>query len=309
MLPLVTAVEPCELVAALRVLFAPCLDTESQVERCLDAITSGELDAAGLLVIRDDGGVICGAALAQVLPGALGVVWPPRADTIRGEDVLCRGACDWLRLRGVKVCQASASAGEVADMAALERSGFRHVTQVVLMRRDVDATRDAEVWDGRCSPLRVVAYSPGNATEFNEILLATHRDSLDCPELGGERTVAEILDGFHRDAGNAERDWLLLQRKGDPHDAVGVLMFDISTESNAREIAYLGLIPAARGHGFGDELVRIAINEATREEASLTLSVDSRNAPALRLYRRHGFVETDRREVWLAHICLATRST
>jgi mycothiol synthase len=32
----------------------------------------------------------------------------------------------------------------------------------------------------------------------------------------------------------------------------------------------------------------------------LTVSVDARNEPAMKLYARHGFTEYDRREVWLA---------
>jgi len=68
------------------------------------------------------------------------------------------------------------------------------------------------------------------------------------------------------------------------------------------ELAYLGVVPDYRGGGLGENLLTAARLEATRRGANaLSVSVDIRNWPALQLYRRCGFLETDRRDVWLAH--------
>ena len=88
---------------------------------------------SGVFVARDADGKLHAAALVQTLPGALGVAWAPRGDSREAIDATTAAACDWLRSRGVKVCQAFASAEEVPDMIAVERHGFRHSTQLVFM--------------------------------------------------------------------------------------------------------------------------------------------------------------------------------
>ena len=61
------------------------------------------------------------------------------------------------------------------------------------------------------------------------------------------------------------------------------------------------MVPPERGRGYGQDLLAFALAEATRSRAAaLVLNVDARNEPALRLYHRHLFVETERREVFLA---------
>ena len=80
-------------------------------------------------------------------------------------------------------------------------------------------------------------------------------------------------------------------------------MLTTGAEPSEVELAYLGVVPSARGRGLGRELMAFALSEAAhRGASSVTVSVDSRNELALRLYQRGGFVEMDRREVWLAHL-------
>jgi len=82
---------------------------------------------------------------------------------------------------------------------------------------------------------------------------------------------------------------------------VGVLLATESPEWESWEIAYIGVVPEARGRGFGRELMVRALAEARAAEIShLTLSVDARNAPAIGLYRVLGFERRDTREVYLA---------
>src|SRR5207247_8947085 len=69
----------------------------------------------------------------------------------------------------------------------------------------------------------------------------------------------------------------------------GVLLLNRSTRTDALELVYLGLIPGYRGRQLGDLLMRHAQATAAHVGARrLTLAVDSRNAPALALYHRHG---------------------
>jgi ribosomal protein S18 acetylase RimI-like enzyme len=260
----------------------------------------GEVDPAGLLVARDGAGAVRGAVLVQPLPGALGLAWPPRAEPGREqaavEDALASAACDWLRSRGVKVCQSFAAPGERADLAPLERNGFRRLTQLIHLRRDINPDRGA--FDSRGCPLAFDPVTPAGEAEFAAALLATHDGSRDCPELTGTRTPAELLDAFRGPPAPRPPGWYLARHAGGP---VGVVLFETGTGPGERDLSYLGLAPAARGRGWAGWLVRFALDLAARDgNTAMTLSVDARNEPALRLYRAHGFQEYDRRDVYLA---------
>ena len=85
--------------------------------------------------------------------------------------------------------------------------------------------------------------------------------------------------------------------------AVGVVMLARGEAPAAADVSYLGLVPAVRGRGLGKGLVRFALARAAALGfRTLTLSVDVRNDPAVRLYRGHGFRVYDWRDVYLAEL-------
>jgi ribosomal protein S18 acetylase RimI-like enzyme len=275
-----------ELLSACRLLFS-----DAGAEHGRDRLLS-DAQTSGLFVARDTNGRLRAAALVQVLPGALGVAWLPRGDSRKAVDAVTSAACEWLRSRGVKVCQAFASVGEVADMAPLEQHRFRHTTQLVFLRRDVsDTSLPAQPqppleWGDEGRPM---------SDEFRRVLLATHEGSFDCPELTGARTPEEVLAGFDAPAPGGG---LSLYRDGG--EPVGVVICTESTEEMV-ELTYIGVVPAHRGRGIASRmLVENLWGACYGGYTSVVLSVDTRNTPAMKLYARHGFVEYDRREVWLA---------
>jgi ribosomal protein S18 acetylase RimI-like enzyme len=269
-----------ELLPACRLLFRD--GAEHSRDRLLAA-----REPTGLFVARDSGGALRAAALVQSLPGAMGVAWPPRGDSRVAEDVATRAACEWLRGRGVKVCQAFAPASEAAEMAPLERGGFCHTTQLALLQSDLSTA---------CEPSRLsFAAHRLPSDEFAATLIATHEGTLDCPELNAPRTAEEVLAGF---TSSGAADWHLATLDGKP---VGVALIEYVKDFETAELTYLGVVPVLRGRGLGAELLRFALCEASGARlAELKVSVDARNAPAMRLYAAHGFAEYDRREVWLA---------
>ena len=276
----VSLASPHELLPACRLLFP------GRAELSRDRISSEA--GAGLFVARTDGKVRA-AALVQALPGALGVSWAPRGDSAEATDAVTLTACDWLRSRGVKVCQAFAPAGEVTDMVPLERTGFRHTTQLVFLRREVPRDSLPPAFE----PRERVDLEQRMSDEFRRTLLATHEGSSDCPELTGARTAEEVLTGFD---GQAPGCFSLYRDGGEP---VGVVICAEHTEG-AVELTYLGVVPAHRHRGIG---MRMLVDNlwvaCLAGYDAVTVSVDARNTPAVRLYARHGFVEYDRREVWL----------
>ena len=81
--------------------------------------------------------------------------------------------------------------------------------------------------------------------EQRNVLLATHEDTLDCPELNASRTPEEIVAAF-RPTVLENRSWWSAYESG---QQVGVVLFEGGTD-NAVELSYLGLIPSARGRGL-----------------------------------------------------------
>lgn len=290
----VSPVEKHELMPALRLLVGPVGDQDLRAENCRAAFAAGDYDPAGLFVARDELGGLSGVALMQVMPGALGVAWPSRGIDAETEDCVTQAAITWLRERGVKVCQAFASS--TTEMAALERNGFRNVTQLVYMQRPVDLQSG---WGGR--PRFPVRCRPGTSVlslEQIEVLLATHEGTLDCPELNGLRTREEVIHSYF--AGNQPNSiWWLTSGEGDR--LIGVLLFDQGLAANVLELSYLGVVPALRGRGVGETALGL-VNQIAGKcgYQSVSVTVDARNRPALGLYEKHGFVESDRRQVFLA---------
>jgi ribosomal protein S18 acetylase RimI-like enzyme len=249
-----------------------------------------------LFVSRDAAGRVTGTALVQVMPGALGIAWPSKGEHPESEDLATRAACDWLRRRGVKICQAFATGEESCGMASLLRNGFQGVTQLVFLQRDVDLAAgwgDSPRAAARCFPLS------GRLTpELNAVLLATHEGTLDCPELNTGRTPEEVLAGFSPGRARNCPWWHTVEAGGLP---VGALLFDQGPQPFVLELSYLGLVPAARGRNLGNAALAFANQIAANAGYQfVSVSVDARNEPALKLYRRHGFVETEVREVYLA---------
>ena len=87
-------------------------------------------------------------------------------------------------------------------------------------------------------------------------------------------------------------------------EPAGYLLLTPCPELESLELVYLGLGPSLRRRGVASALLSRGVasvaDKRVRGLRSLTCAVDTRNTPALRLYARHGFIEYDRREVWLA---------
>ena len=83
---------------------------------------------------------------------------------------------------------------------------------------------------------------------FGEVLLRTYRETLDCPEVEGVRTLGEVLEGHRAQGRGGAANWWLARRGGEP---AGVLVLaDLGDEW---ELAYMGLVPEARRHQVPQE--------------------------------------------------------
>ena len=251
------------------------------------------------VVCWNRGGTMRAAWVALDAPGAAAMILghsmssdgvPPEVTTNALRWLVDRGSTRGVRLFEILL---ETRAGGTARTGALVAAGFRRLTQLVYLQGPVAAPHVA----GAAS-LTWRSYSLDAEDDFLKALESSYLQSLDCPELTGLRSTAEALAG-HRAAGPFDPGlWWVARRDGAP---VGVLLGSRLPDLPAVEIVYLGVAQPARGTGVADALMARAARLARSESANmLTLAVDVRNAPALRLYARWGLCEYQRRDAWIA---------
>ena len=194
-------------------------------------------------------------------------------------DSLCRTAA----AQGVHLAQALLDPQDAVTQRAFYGSGFRLMAELIYLQTEIrSALPGPQLHAGD----QWVNYSPSTHELFRRAIQATYQDSLDCPALNGMRDIEDVIEG-HKVAGEFDPGlWFVLVRGDNP---IGVLLLAISRRHDQMELVYLGLAPEARGKQIGALLMRQALTLAFQHKrARLTLAVDARNVPAIKLYYRHG---------------------
>jgi ribosomal protein S18 acetylase RimI-like enzyme len=145
------------------------------------------------------------------------------------------------------------------------------------------------------SDLEFEPYSAAGHDRLARVVEATYEGTLDCPQLDGVRQIDDILAGYRSTGVFAPSRWLLVRNGA--RDVGCLLLADHPNEENW-ELVYMGLVPSARGNGWGKDVTRHAqwlTGQAGR--ARLVLAVDAANKPAIRTYLELGFRRWDRRRV------------
>jgi mycothiol synthase len=304
----VVPARPEDLAPAFRLLFerVPAEDREARVANALYLLDRGDLTREGVFVATDRNELL-GALVCVPLKGASALVWPPRAldgpERRHVEDALVRRACAWLRQRGAKLAQALLAPEEVCLAAPLVRSGFARITSLHYMRHDLDRwSADGSVYFShgqfRQPQLNYISYRLADVPRFEQTLLRTYDNTLDCPELNGVRELAEIIEGHQAQGVHDPEHWWLAEESG---QARGVLLMADTPDFGGWDLSYVGVVPEARSRGIGRALTCKALADARAAGAErVTLAVDVRNEPARRLYKSLGFRITEQRDVYLA---------
>ncbi len=290
---------PAEHIAALQLLFQhfPPQESLARIATALPLVQNAPRHHLKLLVAHGDQGLV-GAMLMQALPGGTGIVWPPQVApaSTEIEDELIRSALAWLREQGSRLAQALLETDEVVLAEPLCRHGFTNPTRLWYLRHNLDWPPELLHAPG---PLTFQSFREVNRDAFYLTLMRTYRDTQDFPELNGLRSLEEVLQG-HQAAGFDPGRWWLASEGA---QAAGVLLLAESDDPAEWEIAYVGVVPEARNRGLGTELVRRAMHESKQAGMrSLTLSLDARNEPAWKLYRKLGFEPFAAREAFLLSI-------
>lgn len=239
--------------------------------------------------IADEAGAMRWAILPVVHPGRTMLLFAPSFAPPRLQERFICPLVDRIvehyRERAIDLAQVLIDPAESAAIEVYRRCGFESLAELIYLDRAVRRAHDAALPPG----FRWQPYSRANHDDFAQTVLATYTGSLDCPLLNGRRNIEDVLAG-HKAAGEFDANlWLLLCAGS---SAVGVMLLNRATRSDALELVYLGIVPKHRGKGLGDLLMRHALSIAAALGARrLSLAVDSRNHPALALYRRHGMTQ------------------
>ena len=284
---------------ALELLFSewPADARANRIAEIWQEIADEEFDPEQLLLAEFDRRVV-GVQLTILRDDDVGMVWPPVVDApllkrMSGpavevvEDELLAEAARQLDAEDAWIGQALLEPNQLREHAAMQRNGFARLTELRFFER---LLIESSSWAKREQPA-LLSYEPyrrsRNRLAFVNVLEATYRGSLDCPEFTGVRDGEQSLKN-HEAAGSFGPDmWRLYRRAGVD---VGILLMAERPDQQAWEVLYLGVVEPARGCGIGRAMLLDAL-EAARDAnvERLLIVADARNAPAVSLYESLGF--------------------
>jgi len=239
------------------------------------------------LHVAEQGGRLVSAALPVVSPGRTMLILCPAGGQGRGAEAAARplldAVCAHCAGEGVHLAQSLIDPQDVGLERRFAEAGFSRMAELYYLHASPPAGTESPVLPAGKS---WVTYGPEMHGMFGRAILESYRQSLDCPALNGRREVEDIIAG-HRATGIFDPSTWFLLREGEV--SLGVLLLSESLRSDALELVYLGLAPAARGRGLAEVLMGQAMAvTAARGLPRLCLAVDALNVPALKLYYRHG---------------------
>jgi GNAT superfamily N-acetyltransferase len=242
------------------------------------------------------GDQLVGAAWTQWQPGRSAMVHGPQlcdGEPPSTAKLLASALTELTSDRDIRIAQALHEADDRIAAESLLAVGFEHAAELQYMFCDTRAISTQLPQ----SLLTFEPYSPALHERFSQTVAQTYRHSLDCPRVDGVRTIDDALASYQATGVFNPSNWLLVS-----HAAVdvGCLLLAEHPESHQSELVYMGVVPQARGKGWGLEIVRYAAWLAKGAcRARLALAVDADNWPAIATYSAAGFITWDRRHAFL----------
>ena len=267
----------------------------AQVNAALGALRAGKFKAHGLLqAIR--GTRVVGGSWCYTQPGRTAVVCAAQLIEEEPESTaeqLYLAMDEFLSAKGVRLAQGVLNTDISIHSRRFVARGYRHITDLLYLVSSTERSSERQP-DGQ---LAYKIHSLGSVERMEGIVNRTYEGTLDCPSLNGVRATRDVLDGYAATGQFSPSRWFYVTR--DDRD-VGCLLLADHPQENQWELVYIGLIPSARGNGWGLEMARFAqwlTGQAGRSR--LVLAVDVENGPAIDMYAAAGFSAWDRRSVFL----------
>jgi len=237
----------------------------------------GEMIYSGLFTLQEGG-------TAFILTANPAKTHPGDGEVFTAAVQATQRLMQWATAEGGELLQVLLEPQDIDRERLCRRCGFKRLADLIYLTRSLASPAPADT-----SPAGISwqIYDAKHHELFKSVILQTYHDSLDCPELEGQRDIEDVIKS-HRTAGPFEpRWWKILLFDNKP---VGVLLMIPLRGTEAMELTYMGLCPEVRGKDLGKVLIKEAISVATASGARrLTLAVDKRNNIAYHLYLRFGF--------------------
>lgn len=267
---------------------------------------AGEFDPPGGPIIRQAVLAVPGSGRTATLfisgprPEEGVEAWGQQADRVACLEAVC-AELGPLRTPSIALAQALIDPSEGWSIDALRAAGFTSVGLLEYMSRPMEAPGPVQppAWPAGVTVTPLSERGPQERwwPLMLRALESSYIDTLDCPELCGLRATEDVL-GSHRATGRFDpRFWWLVEHSGEP---AGCCLLSLVPQSRSVELVYMGVAPRVRGLGLGRALLSHGLRAVSRLPADeVTLAIDTRNAPAARLYgalgfrataMRHGFV-------------------
>ncbi len=283
--------------AALSLLFSP-LPADLRQQQMLEAFAAVKRREFSLddLVMATDRDQVLGTVLAVRRPGGAAFLWPPVVRAGADTNVLS-ALLEFVALRldaqGVQFTQCLLDPDDTGGREALARDGFPYVTDLILLSRSLSGSLPPAPQ----AELSSECYSAELHSAFARIVERTYVGTLDCPVLAQLRSGEDSLTA-HRATGHFLPTAWRLYRSAELD--VGVLLLAEHPERDTWEVAYLGVIPEARGQGIGRAILNDGLKRAKSSgRSTMEIAVDVGNLPALRLYRAVDFTDVRQYSVHL----------
>jgi ribosomal protein S18 acetylase RimI-like enzyme len=300
--PPIEPVPPGRRIEAISRLFAASGVDLDRAERFLEYSREHGIDTDRMWCRLSADGSIVGTVLAVPNPGKTAIVFASPVSSgaeIAEHGHLVATVASALATEPVALLQTLIDPGDHLLERALVSGGFTPLADLSYMERP--RRGGAGIGESRWPEgTEIVPYPDSSDDEVRAILEASYEDTLDCPGLRGLRRTEDILAG-HRASGAFEPElWTVIRLEG---RLAGVMLLNPAPASNTVELVYIGLAAHARGIGLGRALLRhgLRLLEPRRERA-MTLAVDDRNDPALRLYQSEGFRRVLRRRALIRSV-------
>jgi ribosomal protein S18 acetylase RimI-like enzyme len=246
-----------------------------------------KIDTNGTWIAIHNGRIVW-SMMPSISPGKTMLIFTPLVSFTQTPPAaigeLADALCEHHAHRGVHLCQMLIDPASRNIINLYREAGFTELAELVYLQKAIRKNRtDLPVFPGSFS---LKEYSSQTHDEFARAIQGSYLQSMDCPALNGVREIDDVIVGHQATGEFDPKLWWVLTENDQPR---AVLLLSRVTNGSALELVYLGLAPEARGRGIGDLLMQQAIASTARDgRENLSLAVDSRNQPALRLYFRHG---------------------
>ena len=284
--------------AALDLVFRSLGDELRRTHTAALLANHGRTSLDGLLVHCTDG-VVEAAIFVELQPGCVASFWgPAMADTSMidrdaAAAVLIEAGRRWAMKQEIELAQTLLTEDTAKLAEVYHAAGFTTRAELDYLVSNVQDTAES-AGNGE---IQLAACTSADSESLAALIEQTYEGTQDCPELNGVRSMRHVLAGYANAGDSSENHWFFVCQGA---ETVGVLLMAEHTAQNQAELVYMGIVPAARGRGYGLALTRLAQLKARQlGRTRMILAVDTRNNPALDLYAQAGFFVFDRRTALL----------